>query len=119
MDKTRFNRWLEGYLKAWTSNDPEDIAALFTPEAKYTTQAFREPWDGRETIIASWLERDDQPGTWTFEHQWLAVEGDSGVLEGLTVYIERRESYANIWLIRLDAEGKCVVFKEWWVKEDG
>ena len=108
---------MAGYLKAWRSNVPEDIRALFTEDAEYYTQAFREPWRGIDAIIEGWIGRDDQPGTWDFEHQWLAVEGDNGVLEGLTVYTERRESYANIWLIRLDEEGQCYEFRKWWVKK--
>ncbi len=26
-------QWVSGYVKAWTTNDPDDIAALFIPDA--------------------------------------------------------------------------------------
>lgn len=80
MDKMLFEDWIEGYLKAWTSNDPDDIAALFSEDADYYTLPFREPWARREAIIKGWIARDDQPGTWQFEYDWLAIEGDTGVL---------------------------------------
>jgi hypothetical protein len=118
MDRADFERWIEGYLKAWLSNKAEDIAVLFTEEAKYYTQAFRDPWDGREAILTGWIERDDQPDDWTFEHEWLAVEGDSGVLRGLTTYKSKSASYSNVWLIRLGEEGRCFEFREWWVEKD-
>jgi hypothetical protein len=28
-------RWMDGYVHAWTTNDPGDIAALFTDDANY------------------------------------------------------------------------------------
>lgn len=108
---------MQGYLKAWRSNTPEDIRALFTEDAEYYTQAFREPWRGIEAIIEGWIGRDNVVGNWDFSYEWLAVGEESAVLEGLTVYKEPPESYANVWLIRLNAEGRCVVFKEWWIRK--
>lgn len=116
MAKETLERWLAGYLKAWLSNDPADIAALFIEDAEYYTAPFRQPWAGREAIVAGWIGRDDQPGNWDFEHEWLAVEGDTGVLRGLTSYKEPQAIYSNIWLIRLNADGRCREFREWWVK---
>ena len=34
---------MEGYVKAWGSNDPQDIAALFTEGAEYYTAPHRDP----------------------------------------------------------------------------
>ena len=34
----RLDDWMEAYLEAWTSNDENDIAALFTPDAVYDPQ---------------------------------------------------------------------------------
>lgn len=116
MDKKLFKDWIEGYLKAWTSNDPDDIAALFSEDADYYTLPFREPWARREAIIKGWIARDDQPGTWQFEYDWLAIEGDTGVLRSLTKY--GKSTYSNIWLIKLNKDGRCHEFREWWVKKE-
>jgi ketosteroid isomerase-like protein len=119
--KKEFERWIQGYLKAWKSNDPKDIEALFTEDATYLTQAFREPWRGRETIVKEWIGRADWANEpkdqWTFEHQWLAIEGDTGVLEGLTTYTGRSEVFKNIWTIRLDNDERCREFHEYWIKK--
>ena len=29
--------WIEGYVRAWNSNDPDDIGSLFTMDAEYST----------------------------------------------------------------------------------
>jgi len=116
MPHADFETWIQGYIKAWTSNHPDDIAALFSEDADYYTLPFREPWSGRDTIVEEWIARDDQPGTWTFEYDWLAIEGGTGVLRGLATYT--KSTYSNIWLINLDEDGRCYEFREWWVKKD-
>jgi hypothetical protein len=123
MTRTRadFDTWVQGYLTAWKSNDVKDIEALFSTDATYLTQAFREPWAGRETIVKEWIGRADWANEpkdkWTFEYEWLAVEGDTGVLGGLTDYSGRGEMFKNIWIIELDQEGRCTKFVEYWVKK--
>lgn len=115
-DKTNFESWIQGYLKAWRTNAGEDIEALFTEDAAYLTQAFREPWRGRAAILEGWLSRADFQGNWSFDHHWLAIEGDTGMLEGLTTYHDENEAYANIWVIKLAADGRCYEFREHWVR---
>lgn len=117
LDKEKFEKWLGGYLKAWRSNDPEHIRALFTAEAQYFTQAFRPPRDGIDEIVESWIDRDDVVGNWTFESEWLAIQETSAVLEGLTTYLEPPYIFKNIWLIRLNEADQCIEFKEWWIKK--
>jgi len=71
MKRDLFETWVQGYLQAWKTNERKDIEALFTEEATYLTQAFREPWKGRETIVSGWLERAAWQGKWD-----LQVGGD-------------------------------------------
>jgi hypothetical protein len=112
-----FENWVQGYMKAWRTSARGDIEALFTEDATYLTQAFREPWAGRDAIVEGWLSRADAQGEWTFEHKWLAIEGNTGVLEGLTTYHTYKTAYANIWTIVLDDDGRCLEFREHWVRK--
>jgi hypothetical protein len=116
MNKQIFEDWIQGYLKAWTSNDPADIAALFTEEAEYHPAPFTDPWVGQETITKEWIALDDQPGTWTFDHDWLAIEGDTGVLHALTTYTTEG-TFSNIWVVKLNKDGRCYEFREWLEKK--
>jgi ketosteroid isomerase-like protein len=43
MDRGGFEDWLRRYFDAWVSNDPVDVAALFTEDALYWVGPFREP----------------------------------------------------------------------------
>jgi uncharacterized protein (TIGR02246 family) len=48
-------RWVDGYIRAWKTNDPADIGRLFTEDARYFTAPYRQPWTGRDAIVAGWL----------------------------------------------------------------
>ena len=112
--------WVAGYVRAWESNDPAEIGRLFAADAVYYTAPFREPLRGRERIVADWLERKDEPGTWTFAFDVAAVGDELGIVHGKTEYAATGDNsagtYSNLWEIRLDGEGRCVSFTEWWME---
>lgn len=124
MDRTGVERWIEAYRRAWTTDDPADIAALFTEEATYSPAPWprgENLWRGRDEIVRNWLERGDSSLRWRFEHEILAVEGDTAVVEGWTFYDRGRgeagdEAYANVWLIRFADDGRARHFAEWWIE---
>jgi len=117
MSSDDVRRWVEGYIRAWESNDPGDIGSLFTDDARYFPEPFREPWRGREAIIAGWLDSKDAPGSYTFRHEILAVAdgaGDLDVVRGWTKYNDPPKDYHNLWLVQLAPDGRCAEFTEWW-----
>jgi ketosteroid isomerase-like protein len=114
-DRKTVGAWLAGYLQAWSSNRPADIEALFTPDAIYRPTPHSEGWRGRDAIVAGWLDRKDEPGTWSAEHMILAVDGDVAVVQGRTVYTNPPLDYSNLWVLRLASDGRCREYVEWWV----
>ena len=108
---------MEAYVRAWNSNDPAEIGALFTDDAEYFTAPFRSPWRGRGAIVAGWLEHKDEPGETTFEWQRVAVTDDVVVVRGTTTYPD--ETFSNLWVIQLDSAGRCRRFTEWWMQHPG
>jgi uncharacterized protein (TIGR02246 family) len=116
MDVQTVERWMEGYIRAWNSNDPGEIGDLFADDAAYYTGPFDEPWIGREVILQEWLNRKDEPGTFGFRYEVLAVSDHLGVVRGWTKYYKPDREYSNIWVIRFDGQGRCEEFTEWWVK---
>ncbi|MGI5242759.1 nuclear transport factor 2 family protein [Dactylosporangium sp. CA-139066] len=107
--------WVEGYVRAWNSNDPAEIGALFAADAAYYTAPYREPWRGRDTIIAEWLARKDAPGEATFSWFPVVVTPELSVVQGTTVYPST--TYSNLWLLRLDQVGQAREFTEWWMEQ--
>jgi uncharacterized protein (TIGR02246 family) len=115
MERENVEAWIEGYKRAWTTNDPGDIGGLFTDDATYYTAPFRQPWAGRDAIIEGWLDRKEEPGEWTFRSEVLAIADDLAFVQGQTDYAEEGESYSNLWIIRL-MDGRCSQFTEWWME---
>ncbi len=116
VERAALERWIDRYVRAWESNDPDDIGALFAGGARYFTAPHRDPWVGRDGIVAGWLERRDEPGNWQFRHEVLAVAEFVGFVQGRTRYREPPVEYANLWVIRLDEAGRCSEFTEWWME---
>jgi uncharacterized protein (TIGR02246 family) len=79
----RVQAWVDGYLQAWNSNDPDTIGALFTEGAAYFTEPHSRPWRGRAEIVRQWLHRKDDPGETQFRWHPLTVSVDAAPLECL------------------------------------
>ena len=124
MDRAGVERWLEAYRRAWSTDDPADIEALFTEEAIYSPYPWpRENryWRGREQIVQKWLGHGDSKTRWRFEHKVIAVDGDTAVIEGWTSYDRDgsdtwSEAFANMWVVRFAPDGRAREFAEWWVQ---
>ena len=92
-------------------------SATSSPSMRSTTRApDTEPWRDRDGIVAGWLERKDEPGTWVFRYQVLAETADLAFVRGWTHYVEPPTDFSNLWVIRFDAAGRCVEFTEWWME---
>jgi uncharacterized protein (TIGR02246 family) len=108
--------WVEGYERAWDSNARDDIERLFTEDARYFTAPHREPWAGKKAIVEGWLAVADDPGGWELRYEILATAGDLAFVRGWTSYADG-DRFSNLWVIRLDPDGRCSEFTEWWMEE--
>lgn len=86
----------------------------------YSYGPFSDELVGREAIARSWLEDPDVPGTWEAEYHPILVEGQTAVANGRSRYFNAdrllRDEYDNIFLIHLDADGRCSEFREWFME---
>ena len=114
----RLDDWMDAYVEAWTSNDPYDIAALFSADAVYDPQTADGERHGRAEIIAWWQGIGDDPDNWDFEWKPLTETEDMAVITGTTRYFEPPASYRNLFVIKFDAEGLCTDFTEWYIEEE-
>jgi ketosteroid isomerase-like protein len=111
--------WVERYVRAWETNDADDIGSLFTDDARYFTAPHRVPWSGREGIVEGWLDRKDDRGTWGFRWEVQDVIGQRAYVRGVTTYPgQDPPEYANLWVIDLAPDGRCSEFTEWWMAVD-
>lgn len=113
-DRDAVRQWMDRYLRAWTTNEADDVAVLFTEDARYFTLPTREPVVGRAAIVAMWLQRADKPGGWTARLDVIAVDGDTAVVDGEVDYVGSPD-FRNLWVIKFGADGRAVEFTEWWL----
>ncbi|RFA10652.1 hypothetical protein B7R54_16650 [Subtercola boreus] len=113
--------WIARYRTAWESNDPDDIRALFTPDADYRTEPYSPAWHGYDEIVDGWLAAEDAPGSTTFSWQILRapdayVPDDIALVQATTVYVDG-PAYSNLWLVRLAPDDRATEFTEWWMEQ--
>jgi ketosteroid isomerase-like protein len=119
VDEAVVASWLERYVAAWRSYDAAEIGALFSDDAVYRYH----PWDeggdavdGREAIVASWLEAPDASGSWAAEYRPWAVDGERAVAVGISRYLATEDApevvFHNVFLLRFDDDGRCREFTD-------
>jgi hypothetical protein len=121
MERADGANWLQRYVAAWRSYDPDEIAALFAPNARYRYHPYDTEWvEGPEEIIAAWLDDRDEPGSWDAAYEPAAIDGEVVFATGSTTYSEPDGSiskiYDNVFQMRFDDEGRCTEFTEWFME---
>jgi ketosteroid isomerase-like protein len=120
MDLATFRAWLERYFAAWASNDPDEVAALFSEDAEYSWGPFREAARGRDDIVRWWTDGGAQPGLET-SFEPIAVEGDRGVAHFTASFRTREGALAEldgILVCTFDEAGRCALHREWYERRE-
>jgi ketosteroid isomerase-like protein len=107
--------WVRRYERAWATNDPDDVRALFAQDGEYRFHPWDDPIVGHDAIVASWLDAQDTADDHTFTWSVVAVDGPTAVVQGRTGYTDG-DVYENLWVIRFDAHGRAVSFTEWYME---
>ncbi len=127
MDNASAQDWLDRYIAAWLSYDPDQIAALFSDDIVYRYHPHGEPVLGRDAVVASWLGEPgapdassrDEPGTYQAVYAPVAVDGDVVVATGESTYLASPGGavdrvYDNCFVMRFDHTGRCREFTEYY-----
>ena len=121
MNHAEAQEWLDRYVEAWRSSDPDEIGALFSEDVAYRYYPFSKPLEGRDAVIRSWLKNPDTPGSWEARYTPYAVQGSRVVATGMSRYFAQddqpEKTYRNCFLIEFDVDGNCSSFTEFFVKE--
>ena len=133
MDREGAQAWLDRYVAAWRSYEPEAIADLFSEDVSYRYHPYDEPVTGRDAVVASWLgdqgdgpasgtaSTRDAPDTYDAHYAPVAVDGDTVVATGRSTYRDTPagpvvQVYENCFVIRFDAHGRCREFTEYFIE---
>ncbi|HTT53427.1 MAG TPA: nuclear transport factor 2 family protein [Streptosporangiaceae bacterium] len=108
-------RWLAGYEAAWRTPGTAGLAGLFTRDASYLQSPYEQPVTGLPAIERMWdAEREGPDEDFSLATDILAVDGPTAVIRAEVRYGNPpHQEYRDLWVIRLDADGRCSWFEEW------
>ena len=119
LTREQFASWLSRYVEAWRSNEPQAIGDLFSADVTYSQSGGHMSIEGREAVVAHWLEEPYAPSaSWEASYEPLAIEDQVHVAVGSTRYFREhgvREDFSNIFVCRFDEAGRCSDLREWWM----
>ena len=121
MDNTSFRNWLDAYGRAWQERNPQAAEELYAEDGTYQVTPFLEPMRGRKAIRAYWDEVTATEKDIRFSCEILVTTEAFGVARWRASF-ERtppglQTKLDGIFLIELDASGKCTSLREWWHKQ--
>lgn len=127
MTRDEVQRWLDRYIAAWQSYDPDAIGELFSDDAEYRYHPWDEPVRGRAEIVRAWVapagsqSQRDEPGSWDARYEPYVVDGDRAVAVGWSRYFAHGDTpekvYHNSYLLEFDGDGRCRTFTEYYVEQ--
>jgi hypothetical protein len=128
VDRTRAQDWLDRYVAAWLTYEPDLIGDLFSEDVAYRYHPYDEPVLGRDAVVGSWLGDDtpgastrDAPGTFDAAYAPVAVDGAVVVAPGPSSYKDVPDGpvvrvFHNCFVLRFDADGRCREFTEFYMR---
>ena len=130
MDHAAAQDWLDRYVAAWLTYEPDLIGDLFSEDVAYRYHPYDEPVAGREAVVASWLGDSSDPaastrdaiGTFDASYAPVAVDGDVVVATGTSSYRDEpggpvAKVFHNCFVMRFDDDGRCREFTEYYMMQ--
>lgn len=113
MDRAQLSEWIARYETAWRMPGTGTLRDLFTDDATYSPAPYAEDVLGLEAVAGFWDgERDGPDEVFSMTSEMLATEGDTGVARVELRYGDPvREEYRDLWVVVLDADGRCTHFE--------
>jgi SnoaL-like domain len=115
-----FKSWLDAYGQAWINHNPEASTALFTEDGSYQVTPFVKPMCGRKSIYEYWSEVARTQENIVFEYEILFASAEFNIAKWSASFVIVPQGLPTkldgMFLISLDAEGRCTSLREWWHK---
>jgi catechol 2,3-dioxygenase-like lactoylglutathione lyase family enzyme len=113
MSRADLEAWLAAYEKAWRTAGVASLGELFTADATYQMSPYEKPLTGLTEIADMWEAEREGPGEpFTMKSALVALEANTAVVRVEVAY-ERSNEFRDLWVIRLDQNGRCISFEEW------
>lgn len=113
MERHRVEEWVGRYERAWRTPGTDGLDEVFAADATYLISPWAEPVVGLDALMRFWDdERPPESDEFTMRSSVLAVDGDVAVVR-VEVDYAKGERWRDLWVVTLDAAGRCTAFEEW------
>jgi ketosteroid isomerase-like protein len=120
--KTGVSRWIEGWARGWRDHDSSVIAALYSDDALFVSEPFREPKRGGSGAAeyADWAFADEEEVELWFAEPLVAADG--AAIRYWAIIRERggrHSTLAGIADVRFGPDGRVVEQRDHWHMSTG
>lgn len=117
MNKQTLNNWLVKLSQVWQDKDPEAVAALLSEKIKYYESPLEKPITTKEKIVELWRAVPKLQENVQCSFKILYVDNNFGIAN-FKVELDKKDSGKHyqgdrIFLVQLDKNGLCTLFKQW------
>lgn len=119
-DHATAEAWVRDYERLWRTPGTDALGEIFTDDATYRTSPWAEPVVGLPALAELWeAERDGPDEQFTLGARVVAVDGGTAVVRVDVRYEPSGDRWRDLWILELDADGRCTSFEEWPIAPGG
>ena len=122
MDKNTGWNWVNTMGKAWITRNPELIPPLFADEFKYFESPFADPVTSKKDLLILWQEVPQSQKDVKFNFEIISSSDFRYIAHWQASFTRtpsgKKAFLDGIFLINLNSEGLCTLFKQWWVNKE-
>lgn len=119
MTKKQFDYWLKQLGRAWVEKNPQLIADICAQNVKYHETPFTKPYTSPAAVKKLWQEVPDLQKDIKFKYEILVVSKKFGIAQWQAEFTRIKQNKKaildGIFLVELNRQGLCTLFKMWWV----
>ena len=114
--------WIQRYARAWETANSDEIVDLFTADAIYQSNVFREPYLGKESIRQYWQRVAGSQRNVKVRMGRPIIAQDRVAVEWWTTMIDPNDGEITLpgcLLLRFRSDGRCEDLWEYWEIKSG
>jgi hypothetical protein len=118
VDRKIFDKWIIGLKHAWEAKNPKAAADLCSESVIYYEDPFQKPLMSRKAVYDVWLEVPETQKDINFKYKILTIVENICIAHWSASFTRVpsgvRSSLDGIYFIKLNKNGLCEEFHQWW-----
>jgi ketosteroid isomerase-like protein len=111
-DRDAVGAWIAEYERAWRAPETDGLARLFSEAATYLMSPWAEPVVGLDAIRRFWDASRGPGERFAMRSEIVAIDGSTAIVR-VAVDYDDGQRWRDLWVLVLDAQGRCERFEEW------